>query len=138
SPFLPNGPAPTELYTLSLHDALPILQTSFTVDQEQWSQELQLTGSALDDALNFVVGGYVFNEKGDLRDFVTFAGGLLQVDGPGTIDTTAYAAFGQVDWRVSDLLGFTLGGRYTKEDKKYVGSQSDVNGFNYKLFNCMD
>lgn len=117
---------------------LPILQTSFIVDQEQWSQEVQLLGSLLDNSLNFVLGGYVFNEKGDLRDFVTFAGGLLQVDGPGEIDTTAYAAFGQVDWRVSDLLGFTLGGRYTKEDKGYVGAQSDINGFNYKLFNCMD
>lgn len=117
---------------------LPVLQTSFTVDQEQWSQELQLTGSLLEDALNFVVGGYVFNEKGDLRDFVTFAGGLLQVDGPGEIDTTAYAAFGQVDWRVNELLGFTLGGRYTKEDKSYVGAQSDLNGINYKLAGCMD
>lgn len=117
---------------------LPILQTSFLVDQEQWSQEVQLLGSLLDDSLNFVLGGYVFNEKGDLRDFVTFAGGLLQVDGPGQVDTTAYAAFGQIDWRVSDLLGFTLGGRYTKEEKNFVGAQGDVNGFNYKLFNCMD
>ncbi|BBC72089.1 TonB-dependent receptor [Altererythrobacter sp. B11] len=117
---------------------LPVLQTSFTVKQEQWSEEVQLTGSALDDALNFVVGGYIFNEKGDLRDFVTFAGGLLQVDGPGTVDTTAYAAFGQVDWRVSDLIGFTLGGRWTKEDKSYVGAQSDVNGINYKLAGCME
>jgi len=116
---------------------LPILQTSFLVDQKQWSQEVQLLGSFLDDSLNFVIGGYVFNEKGDLRDFVTFAAGLLQVDGPGKVDTTAYAAFGQIDWRVSDLLGFTLGGRYTKEDKNYIGAQSDVNGFNYKLFNCM-
>ncbi|MXP42131.1 TonB-dependent receptor [Altererythrobacter soli] len=116
---------------------LPILQTSFIVDQEQWSQEVQLLGSFLDDSLNFVLGAYAFNEKGDLRDFVTFASGLLQVDGPGEIDTRAYAGFGQVDWRVSDLLGFTLGGRYTKEEKGYVGAQSDINGFNYKLFNCM-
>lgn len=117
---------------------LPVLQTSFNVNQEQWSQEVQLTGSLLDDALNFVVGGYVFNEKGDLRDFVTFAGGLLQVDGPGHIDTTAYAGFGQIDWRLSDFIGFTLGGRYTKEDKSYVGAQSDINGINYKLANCME
>jgi len=117
---------------------LPILQTSFLVKQEQWSQELQLTGSLLDNSLNFVVGGYVFNEKGDLRDFVTFAGGLLQVDGPGDVDTTAYAGFGQIDWRLNELIGFTLGGRWTREDKKYVGAQSDVNGFNYKLFNCME
>lgn len=117
---------------------LPILQTSFNVNQEQWSQELQLTGSFLDNSLNFVLGGYVFNEKGDLRDFVTFAGGLLQVDGPGKIDTTAYAAFGQVDWRINDLIGITLGGRWTREDKGYVGAQSDLNGANYKLANCMD
>jgi len=117
---------------------LPILQTSFSVQQEQWSQELQLTGSALDGALNFVVGGYVFNEKGDLHDYVTFAGGLLQVDGPGHIDTTAYAGFGQLDWRLSDLIGITLGGRWTKEDKQYDGAQSDVNGINYKLAGCME
>jgi len=117
---------------------LPVLQTSFNVDQEQWSQELQLSGSLLEDALNFVLGGYVFNEKGELRDYVTFAGGLLQVDGPGDVDTTAYAAFGQVDWRLSDLIGITLGGRYTQEDKSYVGAQADVNGINYKLAGCME
>lgn len=115
---------------------LPILQTSFIVKQDQWSQELQLSGSAMDDKLNFVLGGYIFNEKGDLRDFVTFSAGLLQVDGPGKVDTTAYATFGQIDYRASDLIGFTLGARYTKEDKTYKGAQSDINGFNYKLFNC--
>lgn len=117
---------------------LPILQTSFTVKQEQWSEELQLTGSALDGDLNFVLGGYAFGEKGDLRDFVTFAAGLLQVDGPGHVDTTAYAGFGQIDWRLNDLISFTLGGRWTREDKQYDGAQADINGFNYKLFNCMD
>jgi outer membrane receptor protein involved in Fe transport len=44
--------------------------------------------------------------------------------------------FGQVDWRISDLVGVTLGGRYTHEDKDFIGRQSDANGFNYKLFNC--
>ncbi|WP_126173857.1 TonB-dependent receptor [Altericroceibacterium xinjiangense] len=116
---------------------LAILQTSFNVDQEQWSQEVQLLGSYLDNSLNFVLGAYGFGEKGDLNDYVTFAGGLLQVDGPGSIDTQAYAAFGQVDWRISDLIGITLGARYTEEDKQYDGAQGDVNGFNYKLFNCL-
>lgn len=115
---------------------LPMLQTSFTVKQEQLSQEVQLLGSLLDDKLNFVVGGYVFNEKGRLRDFVTFSAGLLQVDGPGYVDTSAYAGFGQIDWRLSDWFGVTFGGRYTKEKKRYDGAQGDVNGFNYKLFNC--
>ena len=116
---------------------LEILQTSFNVVQDQFSQELQLTGKALDDKLNYALGGYYFQEKGDLRDFVTFAGGLLQVDGPGKVESKAYAAYGQLDYRFSDLIGITLGGRYTREDKTYDGFQSDLNGFNYKLFNCL-
>jgi iron complex outermembrane recepter protein len=114
-----------------------ILQTSFTVVQDQFSQELQISGQALDTKLNYVVGGYYFQEQGNLRDFVTFAGGLLQVDGPGRVKTKAYAAYGQLDYRISDLIGITLGGRYTSEDKTYDGFQSDLNGFNYKLFNCL-
>jgi iron complex outermembrane receptor protein len=117
---------------------LPMLQTSFLVEQEQWSQEIQFLGSFLENALNVVVGGYAFGEKGDLHDYVTFSAGLLQVDGPGRIETEAYAAFTQVDWRVTDLIGITLGGRYTEESKQYDGAQADVNGFNYKLFNCME
>ncbi len=116
---------------------LPMLHVSFTVDQKQWSQEVQLLGKFLDGALNVVLGGYAFGEKGNLRDFVTFSAGLLQVDGPGHVDSKAYAAFGQMDWRINDLIGVTLGGRYTEEDKQYDGAQADVNGFNYKLFNCM-
>ena len=115
---------------------LPILQTSFSVKQYQMSQELQLAGKALDDKLNFVLGAYGFKEKGDLRDFVTFSAGLLQVDGPGKVNTEAYAGFGQLDYKFSDLIGVSLGGRYTKENKQYDGFQSDINGFNYKLFNC--
>lgn len=114
------------------------LQTSFTVKQHQWSQELQFNGSALDKRLKYTFGGYFFNEVGDLHDYVTFADGLLQVDGPGRINTVALAAYGQIDFRVNDLIGLTLGGRYTHEDKNYYGGQADDNGFNYKLFNCPD
>jgi len=116
---------------------LEILQTSFTVKQHQFSQELQLLGSAMDKTLNYVLGGYYFHEGGNLHDYVTFAEGLLQVDGPAAVRTTNYATFGQVDWRPIDLLGVTVGGRYTHEAKKFEGAQADDNAFNYKLFNCL-
>ncbi len=116
---------------------LEFLQTSFIVKQKQFSQELQLLGSALDKKLNYVFGAYYFKESGDLRDYVTFAQGLLQVDGPGYVTTKNYAVFGQVDYRPIDLIGITIGGRYTHEDKGYEGAQADTNGFNYKLFNCV-
>jgi iron complex outermembrane receptor protein len=116
---------------------LSFLQTSFTVNQRQWSQELQLNGSAFTNKLKYTFGAYYFDEAGGLHDYVTFADGLLQVDGPGRVSTKAYAAYGQVDWRIIDLIGITVGGRYTHEDKRYFGGQADDNGFNYKLFNCV-
>jgi len=116
---------------------LEFLQTSFIVKQHQFSQELQLIGDADNKKLNYVIGAYYFKESGDLRDFVTFAEGLLQVNGPGRVETKNYAFFGQLDWRPIDLIGVTAGGRYTHEDKSYEGAQADVNGFNYKLFNCV-
>ncbi|WP_353228233.1 TonB-dependent receptor [Novosphingobium sp.] len=115
---------------------LNFLQTSFTVKQHQWSQEFQINGSSADKKLKYTVGAYVFNEAGDLHDYVTFADGLLQVDGPGRINTTALATFGQFDYKFSDLISITVGGRYTHEHKNYYGGQADDNGFSYKLFNC--
>lgn len=112
---------------------LNFLHTSFTMNQWQFSQELQLLGSAMDKKLNYVLGAYFFKEAGDLHDYVTFAEGLLQVDGPNDLATKNYAFFGQVDWRVSDLIGFTFGGRYTHEDKTFEGFQSDRNGLTYKI-----
>ncbi len=112
---------------------LNFLHTSFTTDQWQFSQEVQLTGSALDGRINYVFGGYYFVEEGDLHDYVTFAEGLLQVDGPNYLKTTNYAGFGQIDFKVTDWLTVTAGGRYTHEKKLFEGAQSDRNGLNYKI-----
>lgn len=117
---------------------LNFLQLSFTMNQWQLSQELQLLGNALDEKLNFVLGAYYFEEAGDLHDFVTFGEGLIQVDGPNDLKTKNYAFFGQIDYRPIDLISFTLGGRYTDEKKRFEGGQQELNGFNYKLFGCAD
>lgn len=112
---------------------LNFLHTSFTMNQWQFSQELQLLGSAMDKKLNYVLGAYYFKEAGDLHDYVTFAEGLLQVDGPNDLATKNYAFFGQIDYRPIDLIGITVGGRYTHEDKTFEGFQSDRNGLTYKI-----
>jgi iron complex outermembrane recepter protein len=116
---------------------LNFLHTSFTMNQWQFSQEFQLLGSALDKKLNYVLGAYYFKEAGDLHDYVTFAEGLLQVDGPNDLATKNYAFFGQVDWKLSEQLGITVGGRYTHEDKSFEGFQSDANGLTYKILNFL-
>ncbi|ATY30937.1 TonB-dependent receptor [Sphingomonas psychrotolerans] len=117
---------------------LNFLQLSFTMNQWQFSQELQLLGKALDNKLNYVLGAYYFKEAGDLHDYVTFGEGLIQVDGPNQLKTDNYAFFGQIDYRPIDLIGITLGGRYTREQKQFEGGQQELNGFNYKLFGCSD
>ncbi|PTR11829.1 MULTISPECIES: TonB-dependent receptor [unclassified Novosphingobium] len=114
---------------------LNFLHTSFSMNQKQFSQELQLTGTAVDKKLKYVLGAYYFTESGDLHDYVTFAEGLLQVDGPNNLSTKNYAFYGQVDYALSDLIAFTVGGRYTHEKKEFEGFQSDANGLNYKLAN---
>jgi iron complex outermembrane receptor protein len=117
---------------------LNMLQLSFTMNQWQLSQELQLLGHALDDKLKYVFGAYYFKEAGDLHDYVTFGEGLIQVDGPNDLKTRNYAAFGQIDYRPIELIGITAGGRYTSEKKSFEGGQQELNGFNYKLFGCSD
>ncbi|MEN7538235.1 TonB-dependent receptor [Aurantiacibacter flavus] len=118
---------------------LSMLELTFSQNQEQFSQELQLLGSdLLDGRLNFVLGAYYFEESGDLHDYVNFDEGLLQVDGPNNFDTENFAFFGQVDFRPVEWLGLTVGGRYTEETKLFEGGQQDLNGGNYKLFGCAD
>jgi len=117
---------------------LNFLQLSFTMNQWQFSQEFQLLGKALDNKLNYVLGAYYFKEAGDLHDYVTFAEGQIQVDGPNQLKTENYAFFGQLDYRPIDLIGITVGGRYTHEKKTFEGGQQELNGFNYKLFGCSD
>lgn len=117
---------------------LNFLQLSFIMNQWQFSQEFQLLGNAFDEKLRYVLGAYYFKEAGDLHDFVTFAEGQVQVDGPNELATKNYAFFGQVDYQPIDLIGITIGGRYTNERKRFEGGQQELNGFNYKLFGCAD
>jgi iron complex outermembrane recepter protein len=106
---------------------LPMLEPSFDTYQKQWSHEAQLTGVAIDDRLNWTGGLYLFHEDGDLTDYVTFPGGLLQIYGENYFDNDAWALFAQVNFALTDRLGLTLGARYTDERKEFEGRQRDLN-----------
>jgi iron complex outermembrane receptor protein len=106
--------------------------------QEQVSQELQLLGTAFDDRLNYVFGLYYFTEEGFVHDFVPFEGLLYVFDYQNDVDTESYAAFLHTDFEVTDKLTLIVGGRYTWEDKSFIGGQADLNGFTYKISGCLD
>lgn len=119
-------------------DGSPInfFELSFAEGQHQVSEEVQLIGDLLDSKLKLVGGLYYFNEGGYIHDFVTFGGGLLQVDGPNTLDTSSYAAYFHADYRLSDKIGITLGARESEDRKTFTGGQQDLNEFFYKLSGC--
>ena len=116
-------------------DGSPINMSSYSFEQRQmqFSQELQLVGNALDEKLNYVLGAYYFHESGFLADYVIAGEGIYVIDGPNWLKTDAYAGFGQLDYRFSDLIGITLGARYTKESKSFEGGQQELSGLFYKL-----
>ncbi len=106
--------------------------------QQQFTQELQLVGTAFDSRLSYVAGLFYFYEDGFVHDWVPFVGDLLAVEDSGLnlVRTSSYAAFAHADYKLTDQIGLTFGARYSVEDKFFVGGQQDLNGLSYKVSGC--
>jgi iron complex outermembrane receptor protein len=87
-------------------------------DAQQWSQELQATGSLLDDKLNFVAGLFYFNETGNQNFNDAFFGFVTPLFRQRT-KTESYAAFAQANYAFTDSTSITLGARYTTDKKDF-------------------
>ena len=93
---------------------------AFTLDEfDQWqfSQELQLKGTAIDDRLSWIVGGFYSKEEVDNLNDVIFA--PASVRSGGQIENKSIAAFGQATFSVTEQLALTGGLRWTKDDKTF-------------------
>jgi iron complex outermembrane receptor protein len=106
-------------------DASPVEmnQGSFAQTQHQVSEEVQLTGNVLNDALKYSTGLYYFDEQGREADYVTIGEGLLQIQGYEGIETKSYAGYAHVDYTVVDDLTLIAGGRYSHDHKTLFESQ---------------
>lgn len=115
-----------------------ILTVSDQQKQQQFSQEFQLVGTAIDQRLSYIVGLYYFYEDGFVHDWVPFDGGLLAVEDSNLnlVRTSSYAGFLHADFKLTDWLGLTAGARYSIENKHFVGGQQDLNGLAYKASGC--
>jgi len=109
---------------------------SVTDHQHQWqiSQEFQLLGKAFDDKLNYVAGLYYFNEGGYVHDYVPFEGLLYVYDVQNNVNNKDIAAFVHGDYKLTDKISFTAGGRYTDVIADFIGGQSDLNSFPFGSF----
>jgi len=105
--------------------ASPVIMNEgwFAQTQHQISEELQLTGVALNDRLKYSAGLYYFDEQGAEADYVLIGAGLLQIQGYESIKTQSYAGYFHADYTVVDDLTVILGGRYSDDQKELSESQ---------------
>ena len=99
---------------------------------DAFTQEFQFTSNN-DGPLQWTAGLYFFEEDAETNFYAIDAGADFGNIGPGTtvdldsaftflqrglVDTSAQAIFGQFDYEVDEQLSFTLGLRYSQENKK--------------------
>jgi iron complex outermembrane receptor protein len=91
-----------------------------TFRSKTFSEELQLQGSTLDDRLNYTAGLFYSNQKrfeiipiNIGADVVP--GGIADISYAYRNRQTSKAVYAQVDYKITDQLTATLGGRYTWE-----------------------
>lgn len=91
------------------------------------TQELQLRGTALDQSLDWIIGGFLFLEDGfqTINDTIFF--GLR----PTTIidvETTSYALYAEATYHINERLSVTAGLRYNDDEKDLTGAHRGVPG----------
>lgn len=89
------------------------------VDYKSFSQELQSTGK-IGDRINFAFGLYYFEDSGSVYNPQQFFNGSVNFEARYGIDTTAYAAYGQLEYKppiLDDNLTLIAGLRYGREKK---------------------
>lgn len=116
-----------------------IITVPYEQNNETWSHELQVI-SELEGPLNFMAGLYYYNSKEDqLQTFIennselvanytwlgsVLGGGLptnpdgILYRGEGNLETTSYAAYGQMYWDWTDRTLVTVGLRYSYDEKE--------------------
>lgn len=99
------------------HSPNPGAEAKNDYEQEQLSQEVQLLGTALDGRLDWISGLYYFDEQGENLNVVHFPAVIFRSG--GEFETKSTALFAQGSYDLSDQFEWTVGMRYTTEDKKY-------------------
>lgn len=90
----------------------------FNMEYEQWSQELQISGTSFNDKLEWLLGGYYYFEEGESTDFINLT--AFEFISGGAHETETYAFYGQGTYNITDQLDLTLGARYTDEEKTAI------------------
>lgn len=96
---------------------LPVALTARDTSFWSFSQELQMSGKAMNDKLNYVAGVFYYKEKAETLGPQSFFGGATAFQSDYGSNTRAFAAYAQLDYNFTEAFKLTLGGRYTNEKK---------------------
>lgn len=92
------------------------------IRQRQFSEELQLTGKAFADRLDWIVGAFYFTEHGydhsRSRSLYPLSTALNYLD--ANVRNKSYAAYGQATYHITDAIRITGGLRYTEDHREAV------------------
>jgi len=91
------------------------------LDQDQFTQELQLLGSSENGKLDWILGAYYFEESGNNINLLDFTASRFRSG--GKFDNESWAAFMQASYNLTEQLTLTAGLRYTDETKQFLPDQ---------------
>ena len=107
-------------------------------ETNQYSQELQFTGMAMQGRLNATLGLYAFAEESDddwLQDYAAYSAETtttnMQLLAQSNLteratDNQAWAVFGQLSYDFTEQLEVTVGMRYTEEERETTYQEARV------------
>lgn len=105
----------------------PFIYNRDIFDYDAQTQEVQLTGTAVNGFFDFVVGVFYFNEQGDYSNEQEIDAFASHVVLNTEINNTSKALFTELTSHLTDRLDFSVGIRYTKEDRKQHHTLIDIN-----------
>ena len=97
----------------------------FSLNTQQFSDELQIQGKAIDGRLDYVIGAYYLRQADNFRSDLTF-GNFAPIQPAfdftytARIKTESIAGFAQASFKLTDKLSLTGGFRYTRDKTQIV------------------
>ncbi len=103
------------------HAPMVIFETTDLITQDQFSQEFQFSGTAINERLEWLLGLYYFEESANNQNFVDISVGSI-LSG-GLVKNDSKAIFAQATYSFTEKLKLTGGLRYTKDRKRFTPKQ---------------
>jgi iron complex outermembrane receptor protein len=125
---------------------VPGLYLQSDSDTDTLSQEFVFQGQAFSDSLDWIGGVFYMNEKGEQlynpalsNAFAPTPNPLDEITENIKTDTKSYAVYAEGTWNFTDAWSATLGGRWTRDVKKFseeCSIVSAISGFDFP--SCYD